>query len=208
MLVAVETNATAKLTDRRVLRPTTCLQPLGPPSLVIYPATEQKSWYCTTGCWFFWFLPVYLVMMLVVAGLAATLTTEAFFEPGSPAAQFSLLLLAAGFVYAVVSAVIIYRYFVPPRKQPRCSWLMTPQAEIWGDVCMFLNVILLQILWNCLTAAPTFWSLLTSTPLGKPAASLIFWAGFIVIGALAMPAYSAHHHILSLSGSAEKVNPG
>lgn len=193
MLVAQsETNATAKLGIGAYFGLLLCLQPLGPLLKrwsFHHSETAEKVGTQTTGCWFFWFLPVYLVMMLGVAGAAATLTTEAFFEPGSPAAQLALLLLAAGFVYAAVSAVLIYRYFVQPRKQPRWRWLMTPQADIWGDVCMFLNVILLQILWNCLTAATTFWSLLTSTPLGKPGSLTDILGRFIVIGALAMLVY-------------------
>jgi len=193
MLVAQsETNATARLAIGAYFGLVLCLQPLGPLlKRWSFHQSEraEKTGTDTTGCLFFWFLPVYVVMMLAVAGAAATLTTEAFFEPGSPAAQLSLLLLAAGFVYATVSAVIIYRYFVPPRKQPRWRWLMTPQAGIWGDVCMFLNVILLQILWNCLTAATTFWGLLTSTPLGRPGSYTDILGRFIVIGALAMLVY-------------------
>jgi hypothetical protein len=60
----------------------------------------------------------------------------------------------AGLVFTVVQTFIIYRYFSPPKKPPKSDFLKTPQSEIAGDVCFFLNMILFQVAWNLLTFAP------------------------------------------------------
>ena len=54
---------------------------------------------------------------------------------------------------------------------------------------MFLNVICLQILWNCLTAATSFWQHMISTPLGNPGSFTDILGRFIVIGTLALLVY-------------------
>ncbi len=51
---------------------------------------------------------------------------------------------------------LIYRYFSPPRSEPKAAFLRDPRSEIWGDLCILLNMILLQTAWNLLplTMAP------------------------------------------------------
>jgi len=60
---------------------------------------------------------------------------------------FGMLLLT------IVQTYIIYRYFMPPKKPPSWDLLRTPQSELLGDVCFFLNMILFQVFWNMLTFA-------------------------------------------------------
>ena len=57
----------------------------------------------------------------------------------------------------IVNAVVIYRYFLKPKKRPRWKFLTTPRSALLGDVLMFLNVICLQILWSGVSASASFW---------------------------------------------------
>ncbi|MCU1268537.1 MAG: hypothetical protein JWM21_4855 [Acidobacteria bacterium] len=73
-------------------------------------------------------------------------------------------LVILGLVLTVVQTYLIYDYFSPPKKPPRLKFLLTPQSETLGDICLFLNMILFQVMWNMLTFAP----------LGRPASFLEF----------------------------------
>jgi len=99
---------------------------------------------------------VYLVMMLIISGAASILISEVIFEQGSVGADLGVLAVLAGFVWSIVSVIVIYRYFLRPKKKPRWKFLTTPKAEQLGDVCMFLNVICLQILWSSLDCEREF----------------------------------------------------
>jgi len=166
------------------------LQPLGP-ILKRWSAHQRKNvdteW--AIGCFLIWFMFFYLVMMICVSGTAVIILTEVFVEQGSPASEVGTVLVLGGALWSVFNAVVIYRYFLTPKRPPRWRFLMTTRAAILGDVFMFLNVIALQILWNSLTAAPSFWSHMLSTPLGRPGSFTDILGRFIVIGTLALLVY-------------------
>jgi len=166
------------------------LQPLGP--VLKRWSFHQRFKFetnSTAGCLLSGFMWVYLVMMILISGVATIILTEVVFERGSPASQFAPLFILAGVVLSVVNIVFIYRYFRRPKKKPRWKFLTTSTAALLGDVLMFLNVICLQILWNCLTAATSFWEHLTSTPLGRPGSLTDILGRLIVIGSLALLVY-------------------
>jgi hypothetical protein len=56
-------------------------------------------------------------------------------------------------ILTILQTYIIYRYFITPKKPPTWDFLRTPQSELLGDVCLFLNMILFQVFWNLLTFA-------------------------------------------------------
>jgi len=166
------------------------LQPLGP-TLKRW-SFHQRSPFNTNssaGCLLFWFMFAYLVMMLVISGAASILISEVIFEKDSVGSDIGVLAVLAGFVWSIVSIVIIYRYFLRPKREPRWSFLATQKAEQLGDVCMFLNVICLQILWGSLTASASFREVVTSTPLGRRGSFTDFLGRLIIIGALAALVY-------------------
>ena len=69
-------------------------------------------------------------------------------------------MVAVAFVLPAVTGTVIFRYFRRPKKQPRWKFLMTPQAEALGDLCMFLNVICFQMLFSVYVSSPHFWNVL------------------------------------------------
>jgi len=118
----------------------------------------------SAGCLLFWFMFAYLAMMFALCGVAAVVLGEVF----STGPDMGVVLVLAGFVWSIVSVVFVYRYFVPPKKPPRWTFLTTPAAEHLGDVFIYLNVIGFQILWAGVTASGPFRELVTGTPLGRP----------------------------------------
>lgn len=102
------------------------------------------------GCLFnpiFYFCLNIVLVSTIVAGLGdilfgrALLENEAIFLP----------LIFAGLFLTILQTVLIYRYFSVPQRPPKSEFLRSPQSELLGDVCIFVNMILFQIAWNLLT---------------------------------------------------------
>ena len=163
------------------------LQPIGP---VLKRWTfHQHAKVDTTsfvGCLLPVFMLFYLVMMLLISSTATIILGDLFEDEGG---EVGTVLILLGFFWSIFNTVLIYRYFLKPKKPPRWKFLTTPQAAMLGDVCMFLNVISLQVLWNNLTTAESFWQHTLSTPLGRPGSVTDILGRFIVIGVLAMLVY-------------------
>jgi hypothetical protein len=166
------------------------LQPLGPTlrRWSFHQRTHDNT-NSSMGCLLFWFMFVYLAMMLMISGAAAILISEVIFEKDSVGSNIGVLALLGGFVWSIVSIVLIYRYFLRPKKKPRWAFLAKPQAEQLGDVCMFLNVICLQILWGSLTASESFREIVISTPLGRRGSFSDFLGRLIVVSTVAALVY-------------------
>jgi len=166
------------------------LQPLGP-VLKRWSFHQQHKFESESvaGCMLLGLMFFYLIMMLLISSAATIILSEVLFEPGSPGSQIGPVLILGGLAWSIVNVVLIYRYFVRPKKPPRWNFLTTPAAAILGDIFMFVNVIALQVLWNSLTAATSFWSNLTGTPLGRPGSFTDILGRFIVIGTLALLVY-------------------
>ena len=165
------------------------LQPLGP--VLKRWSFHQESKFDTNspaGCLLGGFMFFYLVMMLLVSSTATIILTEVIFERGE-GGEIGTALIMLGLFWSILNTVLIYRYFVRPKKPPHWTFLTTPKAGLLGDICMFLNVIALQILWNNLTTAESFWQHTLSTPLGRPGSFTDILGRFIVIGVLAMLVY-------------------
>ena len=74
-------------------------------------------------------------------------------------------LVIAGLICTIVQTFLIYRYFSPPKQPPRHKFLRHPESETLADTCIFLNMILFQVVWNMLTFAD----------LGRPSGPLEFF---------------------------------
>jgi hypothetical protein len=88
-------------------------------------------------------------------------------------------LVILGFIFTCVQTYLIYRYFWPPKKAPTSAFLLSPRSELLGDICLFLNMILFQIVWNTLTFAG----------LGPPSSFLEFAGRLFVLCFIALLIY-------------------
>ena len=145
-------------------------------------AFSAGSW---AGCFVFWFMPVYLVMMFILCTAAAVLLDQAFAGGEGFAMSFQL----AGMVWSVVSVSFVYRYFMTPKKPPRWRFLTTPAAEHLGDACMYLNAIGLAVVWSGLTASSWFAEAVTRTPAGAPGSISDMLGRLVATAAFAMVLY-------------------
>lgn len=130
------------------------------------------------GCLFnpiFYFCLNLVLMSAIVAGLGAFLFGNKVSDNGA----IFVPLIFFGLFCTIAQTYLIYRYFSAPKKPPRSEFLRHPESELLGDICIFVNMILFQIIWNTLTFAG----------LGRPSGVLEFFGRLFFLCFLAMLIY-------------------
>jgi hypothetical protein len=111
--------------------------------------TEQTK---LAGCLFnplFYFCLNLVITSAVLTSLGEFVFGRRLLERGA----VFIPLVFVGFAFTVIQTYLIYRYFSVPKKRPQSKFLLSPQSEALGDICLFLNMILFQVFWNMLTFA-------------------------------------------------------
>jgi hypothetical protein len=80
--------------------------------------------------------------------LAVALTFLDLFPDSELGRTGSGVLLGVGLVYNVFQTVLVFRYFSPPKHRPKSAFLRGRRSDILGDLCIFLNMLLYQVLLN------------------------------------------------------------
>ena len=105
-----------------------------------------------TGCLFnpiFYFcLNLVLVSAIIAAG-GQFLFGNRLMDSG----EIFVPMILLGLIFTIVQTYLIYSYFSAPQKPPRYEFLRQPDSEILGDVCIFVNMVLFQVVWNTLAFA-------------------------------------------------------
>jgi hypothetical protein len=130
------------------------------------------------GCLFnpiFYFCLNLVLMSAIVAGLGEFLFGRRLLNNGA----IFVPLIFFGLFCTIVQTYLIYRYFTPPKKPPRHDFLRHPESDALGDICIFVNMILFQVIWNTLTFAP----------FGRPSGPLEFFGRLFLLCFLAMLIY-------------------
>lgn len=130
------------------------------------------------GCLFnpiFYFCLNLVITSAVLTSLGDFIFGKYLLENGAIFVPF----IITGFILTVIQTFLIYRYFSPPKTQPKSKFLRSPQSETLGDVCLFLNMLLFQVFWNMLTFAG----------LGHPGSVLEFAGRLFVLCFLALLIY-------------------
>jgi hypothetical protein len=130
------------------------------------------------GCLFnpiFYFCLNLVLMSAIVAGLGEFLFGRRLLNNGA----IFVPLIFFGLFCTIVQTYLIYRYFTAPKKPPRHDFLRHPESEALGDICIFVNMILFQVIWNTLTFAP----------FGRPSGPLEFLGRLFLLCFLAMLIY-------------------
>ena len=115
------------------------------------------------GCLFnplFYFCLNLVLLSAIITGAGQFL----FGKRALQSAAFFVPTILLGLIGTIVQTYLIYRYFSAPKKPPSQKFLLQPESETLGDVCIFLNMILFQIVWNLLAFAD----------LGRPSGLLEF----------------------------------
>lgn len=114
--------------------------------------TYEPEESCLAGCLFnplFYFCLNLVIMSAVLTGVGQVLFGNALLRNGA----LFIPLVFLGLGLTIVQTYLIYLYFSPPKEPPRSRFLRDPQSETVGDICIFVNMILFQMVWNSLTFA-------------------------------------------------------
>ena len=109
---------------------------------------DTKSWGCLFNPLIYFCLNLVLVSA-IIAGAGQFLFGNRLLESGAIFVPTVLL----GLIATIAQTYVIYRYYSAPKKPPTQKFLRQPESETLGDVCIFLNMILFQIVWNLLAFA-------------------------------------------------------
>jgi hypothetical protein len=148
------------------------LQPLGPVlkrwSFHKHFPTFEKDLGALISLFLSFYKFFYIGSMAIMIYLAYSYFAEAFgsvSENATLIAPDSLekIVVAAAIVLPIIGGVFVFRYFRKPEREPGLKFLMTPQAEVLGDLCMFLNIICFQILFSVYFSSPHFWNAMHKT---------------------------------------------
>lgn len=107
------------------------------------------------------FIPAYFLTQLVFLIGAVGQIVDLFMGKGQangtadyfglPPGVFALLFLGIP-ALAILNTFVFYFYFQTPGHKSVIKFLDTPQAEVFGDLCLFLNMIGYQAFWGLLMA--------------------------------------------------------
>lgn len=130
------------------------------------------------GCLFnpiFYFCLNLVLVSAILTGVGRFLFGERLLRNGA----LFVPLVFASLICTIVQTYLIYRYFSAPKKPPTSEFLRQPQSEILGDVCIFVNMVLFQVVWNLLAFAD----------LGRPSGALEFFGRLFFLCFIALLIY-------------------
>jgi hypothetical protein len=66
-----------------------------------------------------------------------------------------IVFVLVGFLISVVHSMVMYWYFTSPKKEPKKKILYGQSSGLIGDVLLFVNIVIFQILWNIVGQIPS-----------------------------------------------------
>lgn len=96
----------------------------------------------------------YLAVTLIISTVAAVIFAQQLFGEGfRDRAEVFLSLMGGVLVVSIVQTVMVFRYFSRPRGRRGAFWT-GPYSMLLGDACIFINMLLYQVLWHMALSAP------------------------------------------------------
>jgi hypothetical protein len=106
---------------------------------------EDDGGWLPFGCIFIPFL--YLIVNLWIT-LAVALAFLDLFPDSELGRTGSGVLLGFGILYNFFQTFLVFRFFSPPKREPKSAFLRDPRSDLLGDACIFVNMILYQVFLN------------------------------------------------------------
>ena len=95
----------------------------------------------------------YICINFVIYAAVQVFAFQYFFGDNDPGGEIFVASILFGMVWCGVSTWLVYRYFSPPKQPPASAFMRAPRSEILGDICIFLNMLSFQLIWNMLSLA-------------------------------------------------------
>lgn len=100
------------------------------------------------------FNPIFFICInFVIYAAIQVFAFQYFYGNDEPGAGIFVGSMLFGVTWCVVNTWLVYRYFSPPKNPPASAFMRAPRSETLGDICIFLNMLLFQLIWNMLSFA-------------------------------------------------------
>lgn len=96
----------------------------------------------------------YFCLTVVIFSAINAYIMQLVFKRSEPSAGIFVGSIFLGLALMIAHTVLVYRFFSPPKKPPTSEFLLSPRSETIGDICIFVNMLLLQLVWNILGLVP------------------------------------------------------
>ncbi len=91
-----------------------------------------------------YFLSLLFISIIIIRNLSFSVTDK-YISDDDP---YFIVYFLLGFLLSVVHSIAAFKYFLSPKKEPKKKIFAKPYSETIGDVLLFINIFMFQILWN------------------------------------------------------------
>ena len=95
----------------------------------------------------------YFCVAAVIFAAVNSFIMQRVFGNREPSGAVFVPSIFLGLALIILHTWLVYRYFSPPRAPPRSAFLRGPASEMLGDTCLFVNMLLFQLIWNLFSFA-------------------------------------------------------
>ena len=95
----------------------------------------------------------YFCLATVIFAVVNAFIMQRIYGNREPSESVFVPSIFAGLALIILHTWLVYRYFSKPRNTPRSAFLRGWVSEMIGDACLFLNMLLFQLIWNLLSFA-------------------------------------------------------
>lgn len=95
----------------------------------------------------------YFCLTAVIFAAVNAFLMQRVYGRTEPPAGFFVGSIFLGIALMILHTALVYRYFAPPKAPPKSAFLRSSASGIVGDVCLFANMMLFQLIWNLLSMA-------------------------------------------------------
>jgi hypothetical protein len=98
----------------------------------------------------------YFCLNVVIVAALNAFILQVIYQKREPGEAVFVSILLGGLILNIVQTYIVYHFFTPPKREPKWEFLKDPRAEVFGDLCIFLNMLLFQVVYNALIGSLGF----------------------------------------------------
>jgi hypothetical protein len=95
----------------------------------------------------------YFCLTVVIFAVVNAFIMQRVFGSREPSGAVFVPSIFLGLGLIILHTWMVYRYFSTPRRPPKSAFMRGPTSEVLGDACLFLNMLLFQLIWNLFSFA-------------------------------------------------------
>jgi hypothetical protein len=100
------------------------------------------------------FSPIfYFCLTVIVFAVVNAFIMQRVFGNREPSGEVFVPSIFIGLGLIILHTWLVYRYFSPPQRPPKSAFLRGSASEAIGDACLFLNMLVFQLVWNLFSFA-------------------------------------------------------